>query len=250
MPSALRTKSRYLIVLALGAVLGSVLVPPVAAHVTARFGHLWGDHIKPRLEAEGTVNSPGNPVNWGQLKDVPAGFADGLDASQDGSGDDGKRTIVAPHVFETKGIATSEPSSTDFFVKAVYRRGVVSGCGGGNYCPGATVSLYLYDESGRPMTGGASTGAATPVCNPCARDLGMNARTTTFSLQDLIMAAGGFDTEVKQGFGVITVEGLQSLADKGVTIFTFMTSSHDTPGDLTHSFPPLEEVPNDEIPDS
>ena len=246
MPSALRTKSRYVIVLALGFVLGSVLVPPVTAHVTERFGHLWGDHIKPRLSAEGTVNSPGNPVSWTQIKDMPDGFVDGVDSGQ-GGGDDRVRTFLAPHIFETKGSATSAPNSSDFSVKAVYRRGVVGGCGNGNYCPGATVSLYLFDESGRPMEGGdAATGTpGTVVCNPCTRDLGMNARTTTFSLQDLITNAGGFDREVKLGFAVITVDGQD---DKGVIIFTYSTNSHTSPSDLTHSFPPLEEVPSDEVP--
>ena len=246
MPSALRTKSRYLIVLALGAVLGSVLVPPVTAHVTSKFGHLWGDHIKPRLEAEGTVNSPGNPVNWGQLKGVPAGFADGVDASQDDDGDT-KRTILAPHVFETKGRTQSDPNATDFFVKVLYRRGVVGGCGSGTYCPGATVSLYLYDESGRPMTGGdASTGSpGTVVCNPCARGLNANTRSDTFSAHDLIMQAGGFDNDVKLGFGVIVVSGPDP---EGVNIQGFVVNSHTSALDLTTTYPPLQEVPNDEVP--
>ncbi len=245
MSSALRTKSRFIIVLALGVVLGSVLVPPVTAHVTAKFGHLWGDHIKPRLSADGTVNSPDNPVNWGQLKDVPAGFADGVDASQGGD-DGGKRTILIPHVFETSGAVERDPNSTDLDVKAVYRRGVVGGCSSGPYCPGASVSLHLFDDSGKPMEAGdASTGAGTVVCNPCTRNLDVNTRTVTFSLQDLITNAGGFDAPVKLGFGVIVVGGQDA---KGVTIFSFITNSHTGPFDLSHSFPPLEEVPNDEVP--
>ncbi|MDQ4025156.1 MAG: hypothetical protein M3217_06670 [Actinomycetota bacterium] len=245
MPSAHRTKPHYIIVLALGVALGSVLVPPVAAHVGERFGHLWGDHIKPRLSADGTVNSPGNPVNWGQLKDVPEGFADGVDAAQD-SAEGGRRTILIPHVLESSRAATGDANASDFSVKAVYRRGVVAGCGGGNYCPGATVSLYLYDDSGRPMQAGdASTGATSTVCNPCARDLGVNARTVTFSLQELIEGAGGFDREVKLGFGVLVVGGQDP---DGVSLFAFITNSHTSAFDLTHSFPPLEEVPPDEVP--
>lgn len=249
MPSALRTKSRYILALALGVVLGSVLVPPVAAHVTERFGHLWTDHVKPRLSAEGTVNAPGNPVNWGQLKDVPAGFADGVDATQDDDGDGVfKRTFVTPHVFDTKGRASTEPNSTDFEIKAVYRRGVVGGCGGGNYCPGGRVSLYLFDESGRPMVGGSAAGTAgTVVCNPCTRELGMNTRTVTFSLQDLITNAGGFDGEVQRGFAVIVVDGQDP---EGVNLQGFVVNSHTGPFDLTTSYPPLQEVPNDEPPGS
>ena len=240
MSVAARAKSRYIIVLALGFVLGSVLMSPVTAHVGAQFGHLWRDHIKPRLSADGTINSAGNPVDWGQLKDVPSGFADGVDAAQ-GDGDGGKRTILAPHVFETKGIVGSDPNATDFGIKAVYRRGVVAGCGGGNYCPGGAVSLYLYDESGRPMTGGdASAGTASVVCNPCTRDLGMSTRTVTFSLQDLITDAGGFDSNVKLGFGVIVVSGQDP---EGINVVITVKHTQDT-----YSFPPLEEVSTDEVP--
>ena len=238
------TKSRYIVVLALGVVLGSVLVPPVTAHVNERFGHLWSDHIKPRLSAEGTVNSPGNPVSWSQLKDMPDGFVDGVDAGQDG-GDGDKRTIVIPHFFETKGAVESDPNSTDVDVKAVYRRGITGGCSVSPpiFCPVGRVSLYLFDDSGKPLEGGdAATGAGTVVCNPCTRDLGMNARTTTFSLQDLITDAGGFDREVKLGYGVLVVDGQDPDV---VSLFAFVTNSHTSPFDLTHSFPPLEEVPTD-----
>lgn len=244
MPIAPRTKIRYAIVLALGVLLGSVLVPPVTAHVTERLGHLWGGHIKPRLSADGIVNSPDNPVNWEQLKNVPAGFADGVDASQDGG--PGKRTFVFPHVLEKDGVATSDPNATDFQIKAVYRRGVVAGCGA-DRCPGATVSLYLYDDSGRPMTGGdASTGTpGTVVCNPCTRDLGLNTRVVTFDLQTLITNAGGFDRETKVGFGVVVVDGPDT---EGVNLQGFVVNSHGSAFDLTHSFPPIQEVPNDEAP--
>ena len=245
MPSALRNKSRYVVVLGFGLILGSVLVPPVTAHVNEKFGHLWGDHIKPRLSADGTVNASGNPVSWSQLKDVPAGFADGVDASQDGS--NGRRTFVTPHVFETKGIARNEPNATDFEVKVRYARGVPVDCTL-DQCPGARVSLYLYDESGEPMRGAdASTGAGTVVCNPCTRTVGMSTVTATFSLQDLITKAGGFAGEVQEGFGVIVVDGSDP---GGVSIQGFVVNSHTNPFDFTTSYPQFEEVLDDEVTDS
>jgi len=38
------------------------------------------------LSAAGTINSPGNPVDWTKLKSVPAGFADGTDDAGVGDG--------------------------------------------------------------------------------------------------------------------------------------------------------------------
>lgn len=243
--SDILSKSRYMLVLAVGFVFGSILVSPVTAHVGERVGHLWSDHIKPRLSAEGTINTPRNPVNWDQLKNVPAGFADGVDATQD-DGSSGERTHMIPQVFERSGSAEADSSTTDMGVTVVYRRGVVSGCGGGTYCPGATVRLYLYDASGAPLTGAGSTGAGgTEVCNPCSYDLSMANRQVKITFDQLIKDAGGFDSNLKLGFGVIVVSGGDP---EGVNLQGFVVNSHTDPLDRTYSFFPLEEVPNDALP--
>ena len=39
------------------------------------------------LSLDGTINDPDNPVDWTRLKNVPAGFADGVDAEGGGAGD-------------------------------------------------------------------------------------------------------------------------------------------------------------------
>lgn len=39
------------------------------------------------LSMSGTINNPGNPVDWTRLKNVPAGFADGTDDEGGGAGD-------------------------------------------------------------------------------------------------------------------------------------------------------------------
>jgi hypothetical protein len=69
-------------------VVGGILLAPVSAHVSDKFGHLWKVHIKPKLVKQGTINANKNPVNWTRLKNVPAGFADGTDDGGGGGGGD------------------------------------------------------------------------------------------------------------------------------------------------------------------
>jgi hypothetical protein len=66
--------------------LTALLASPAGADVTSSFRHLWRQHIKPKLAREGTFNAPSNPVDWSQLKNVPAGFADGTDNEAANSG--------------------------------------------------------------------------------------------------------------------------------------------------------------------
>ena len=60
-----------------------VIAPGAVAHVGTDFGHLWTQHIKPRIATPGTINAATNPVDWTKLKGVPAGMADGLDNAVD-----------------------------------------------------------------------------------------------------------------------------------------------------------------------
>lgn len=68
-------------------------VSPAGAHIT-RVGHLWRDHIKPKLAVVGTINNTSNPVDWTQLKNVPSGLADGVDDVGGGGGGGGDITSV------------------------------------------------------------------------------------------------------------------------------------------------------------
>jgi hypothetical protein len=67
-------------------ILGAALVGTAGAHVNSKFGHLWKEHIKPKLSKEGTVNTATNPIDWTQLKNVPSEIADGQDAVGEGGG--------------------------------------------------------------------------------------------------------------------------------------------------------------------
>lgn len=64
------------------AVADSVLYPPPPA------AHTHDDryYTESELNGPGTINTPSNPVDWTKLKNVPAGFADGVDDAG-GSGD-------------------------------------------------------------------------------------------------------------------------------------------------------------------
>jgi hypothetical protein len=70
---------RPVVLVVAGCLIGWLLVGPVGAHVPDKFGHLWQVHIKPKLGEPGTINSAKNPVDWTKLKNVPEGFADGID---------------------------------------------------------------------------------------------------------------------------------------------------------------------------
>ncbi|MEX2204363.1 MAG: hypothetical protein WD965_09785 [Actinomycetota bacterium] len=72
--------------------IGLLLITPALAHVDG-FRHLWNDHIKPKLANPGTINNARNPVDWTKLKNVPAGFADGVDDSGAGGGGLGAITV-------------------------------------------------------------------------------------------------------------------------------------------------------------
>lgn len=218
--------------LLVGVLFGALVINPVAAHVTTRFGHLWNDHIEPRLSAPGTVNAPGNPVSWTKLKDVPEGFVDGTDAGQPGGTT--RRTWVIPHILERAGRASSEPNTTDVIVSAVCRRGIVAACE-----PNMRLEIYLFDDQGEPTRAGDSTGTAVAVCNPCTFPLGGNVRKQSVRIDDLITANGGaFDNTVKLGFAIITVTGADVDA---VSIQGFVVNSHTNQFDLTISPMELQE---------
>lgn len=67
-------------------ILGAALVGTAGAHVNSKFGHLWKEHIKPKLSKEGVINTATNPIDWTQLKNVPTEIADGQDEVGGGGG--------------------------------------------------------------------------------------------------------------------------------------------------------------------
>jgi hypothetical protein len=127
------------------------------------------------------------------------------------------RTYVIPHVIEQSGtIAT--PYHFDHNLYALYGSGLAGTTAG----EGATLSLYLYDNTaGAPLKNNG-----IDVCNPCFVSLGppVAARKVSLGIEDLVLATGAFDANVKLGFGVIVVGGDAA----GVSLESTIVNSHSS----------------------
>lgn len=139
------------------------------------------------------------------------------------------RSFVIPHILEKSGLVSTQTFTFDTSLLAVYSGGI----GGLPQGPGASLGVYLYDDSGAPLAGLSGT----PICNPCTFDLGSgpagsgSPRKQVIRLEDLINSrGGGFDTAVKLGFGVIVVGGADP---DGVSLQGFVVNSHTGPFDLS-----------------
>jgi hypothetical protein len=139
------------------------------------------------------------------------------------------RTYVVPHILEKSGLVSTQNFTFDTSLVALYSGGI----GGLPQGPGATLDVYLYDDSGAFMTGYSGT----PICNPCTVDLGTgpagsgSPRKQSIRIDDLIMTrGGGFDTAEKSGFAVIVVGGADP---EGVNLQGFVVNSHTGPFDLS-----------------
>ena len=139
------------------------------------------------------------------------------------------RTYVIPHILEKSGLVSTQNFTFDTSLIALYS----SGIGGLPPGAGASLGLYLYDDSGALMTGSSGT----PVCNPCTFDLGTGGagsgspRKLSIRIDDLIATrGGGFDTAEKTGFAVIVVGGADP---DGVNLQGFVVNSHTGPFDLS-----------------
>jgi hypothetical protein len=136
------------------------------------------------------------------------------------------RTFILPHVLEKSGTISSTQYTFDTTLYATYTPGL-AGLPAGS---GATVDLYLYDDTGAPMIGNQGTA----VCAPCTFNLGTGGgnapRKQAIRVDDLITAAGGFDAAVKLGFGVLVVGGQDP---DGVNLQGFVVNSHTSAFDLS-----------------
>lgn len=138
------------------------------------------------------------------------------------------RTWVIPHVIERSGTISNTQFTFDTDMWITYTPGLAGTPPGG----GATADLYLYDNTGQLMR---AAGGAT-VCGPCTYSLGPGGagtppvRKVSLSVDDLIVAAGGFDAQVKLGFGIIVVSGADP---DGVNVQGFIVNAHTSAFDLS-----------------
>ena len=129
-----------------------------------------------------------------------------------------------PHIIERAGAISNTQFTFDTTLFATYTAGLAGTPAG----PGATIDLYLYDNS----TGTPLRNNGTVVCDPCSYNFGgTSPRKQSIKIDDLITATGAFDALVKLGFGVIVVKG-----DKdNVSIQGFIINSHTSAFDLSLS---------------
>ena len=139
-------------------------------------------------------------------------------------------TYLVPHILGSKDQAIT-PGSFNSLLVATY----VAGLGSAPPGPGATVNIYLYRNGGEVMDG--TTG---PVCNPCSYSLNGTNRKKVVNLHDLVVDnGGGFDTRVKNGFGIVTVTG----DSRSVILERWATNNHDDAFDIDLDSGPLFAVP-------
>jgi hypothetical protein len=134
------------------------------------------------------------------------------------------RVFVLPHVLESSGRITTTTFAfdTSIFVDYVGGIGTVTGSGG------ATVDLYLFDNTGAPMKNNGQD-----VCGavPCSFTLTAAARKLSIAIDTLISAKGGsFDTQVKVGFGIVVIGGADP---DNVALQGFVVNSHSSALDLS-----------------
>lgn len=134
------------------------------------------------------------------------------------------RTFVLPHVLETSGTITTTPGTLDTELFMTYTAGLPGTPSGA----GASVDLYLFTDTGTPMTNNGTT-----VCGPCSFTLGSGtpaARKQSVRIDDLITAQGAFDAASKIGFGVLVVGGADP---DNVNLQSFVVNAHATTTDLS-----------------
>lgn len=111
------------------------------------------------------------------------------------------RSFVIPHVLETSGTITNASFTFDTALFITYSGGLAGGAAG----PPASVDLYLFDgQTGSPLQSARST----PVCNPCSFPLAPPSNVARIvPIKQVITAAGGFRTDLYDGFAVIVTGG-------------------------------------------
>ena len=110
------------------------------------------------------------------------------------------RRFVVPLILGTGDAANAVQFTFDTTIFMTYTPGLARIPQG----PGATVDVYLFDNSAvNPLR--SDNGQA--VCQPCTFPLGPASRSQSIRIDDLVAAGGAFDAGVKLGFAVIIVGG-------------------------------------------
>jgi hypothetical protein len=139
---------------------GAILLPRrELVSVVYAFRAMSADSV-PALGAPGTINAAENPVDWTKLKNVPAGFADGVDDAG-GTGDgysldavDGSPTDVVYVDGEGRvGIRTTSPSEALDVTGSINLSDVLE-IGGTSVLDTGVESIFVGKEAGKSNTSG------------------------------------------------------------------------------------------------
>ena len=112
----------------------------------------------------------------------------------------GVRRVVVPLILTSGDAANGVQFTFDTTIFMTYTPGLARATQG----PGATVDLFLFDES---MVNPLRSNNGVAVCAPCTFPLGEANRSQSLRIDRLVTAAGAFDAVVKLGFAVILVGG-------------------------------------------
>ena len=93
-------------------------------------------------------------------------------------------------------------ANTTYTLDTIFRFTYAAGQNGISGGAGATVDLYLFDNSGNALQG-----ISTAVCAPCSYNLSSSQRQFAPRVEDLIVAAGGFQNSTVVGYAMIVVSG-------------------------------------------
>lgn len=109
------------------------------------------------------------------------------------------RSVNGPYTFPD--FVESPGNGTDVLIYATYVGGLAGIPGVG----GANLDLYLYDKTtGAPLKSATNT----DVCNHCTFSLSATGRKVTITVENLIIANGGFPSNQVRGFGIIVASGI------------------------------------------
>jgi hypothetical protein len=134
----------------------------------------------------------------------------------------GGNRFVVPHVLEMAGKITNTTFTFDTSFFMTYVAGLAGAPGG----TGATVDLYLFSQStGQPL----QSATLQDVCNPCSYVLGPSgaARKRVVTVDDEIVARGGFASGVALAYAILVVGGDAANVNITSAIINAKTSAFD-----------------------
>jgi len=111
------------------------------------------------------------------------------------------RPFVIPHMLETAGTASTTLHAWDTSLYVFYATAI----GPVDTGPGATVDVYLFDNSGMPL----QSALATNVCDPCSFSMTASNRKEEIVFDTLIANAGGgsYPLALTSGWALVEVSG-------------------------------------------